>query len=224
VPTAPGRWSGASRLALTTSSEDCLEFQTSRVEFDTIYVDLHPSRPCKLPLLEALLAKHRAPLRGTEGYCRFLPARRALGRCFDPVPCRCWTSTDPVGSLSLARLAPLRLVLELLISEEQLFACSPDELRAAIHAPQGLVLELHRSPPRARRSRDRSLLLRLSTEFLTVPLARQSLFGPALVTRLQVERVLLDVLDDVFLLNLALEAAECTFDRLALLNLDFSHA
>ena len=67
-------------------------------------------------------------------------------------------------------------------------------------------------------------LLRLSTEFLTVPLARQSLFGPALVTRLQVERVLLDVLDDVFLLNLALEAAECTFDRLALLNLDFSHA
>ena len=31
-------------------------------------------------------------------------------------------------------------------------------------------------------------------------------------------------LDDVFLLNLALEAAECTFDRLALLNLDFSHA
>jgi hypothetical protein len=67
-------------------------------------------------------------------------------------------------------------------------------------------------------------LLRLSTEFLTVPLARQSLFGPALVTRLQVERMLLDVLDDVFLLNLALEAAECTFDRLALLNLDFSHA
>jgi hypothetical protein len=36
--------------------------------------------------------------------------------------------------------------------------------------------------------------------------------------------MLLDVLDDVFLLNLALEAAECAFDRLALLNLDFSHA
>jgi hypothetical protein len=36
--------------------------------------------------------------------------------------------------------------------------------------------------------------------------------------------VLLDVLDDVFLLNLPLEAAERTFDRLTLLNLDFSHA
>ena len=36
--------------------------------------------------------------------------------------------------------------------------------------------------------------------------------------------MLLNVLDDVFLLNLALEAAECAFDRLALLNLDFCHA
>jgi hypothetical protein len=35
--------------------------------------------------------------------------------------------------------------------------------------------------------------------------------------------VLLDVLDDVFLLNLALEAAECTFDGLAFLNFDFGH-
>ena len=34
----------------------------------------------------------------------------------------------------------------------------------------------------------------------------------------------LDFFDDVFLLNLALEAAECAFDRLAFLNLDFSHA
>ncbi len=185
---------------------------------------LDPSCSRKFPLLEALLAKHRATLRRTERNRGFLPARRALGRCFDPVPCRCWTGTSPVGSLSLARLAPFRLVFELLICEKQLFACSPDKLGAAVHAPQGFVLELHRSPPRARRSRDRSYLLRLSTEFLTVPLTRQGLLGPALVTRLQVERMLLDVLDDVFLLNLALEAAECTFDRLALLNLDFSHA
>ena len=70
----------------------------------------------------------------------------------------------------------------------------------------------------------RSRLLRFPPELLAVPLARQRLLGPTLVTRLQVERVLLDVLDDVFLLNLALEAAECAFDRLAFLNLDFSHA
>jgi hypothetical protein len=36
--------------------------------------------------------------------------------------------------------------------------------------------------------------------------------------------MLLDVLDDVFLLDLPLEATEGTFDRLALLNLDFGHA
>jgi hypothetical protein len=35
--------------------------------------------------------------------------------------------------------------------------------------------------------------------------------------------MLLDVLDDVFLLNLAFEAAERAFDRLPLLNFDFSH-
>jgi hypothetical protein len=36
--------------------------------------------------------------------------------------------------------------------------------------------------------------------------------------------VLLDILDDVFLLDLSLESAEGTFNGLALLNLDFSHA
>jgi hypothetical protein len=35
--------------------------------------------------------------------------------------------------------------------------------------------------------------------------------------------VLLDVLDDVFLLHLPLEPAECALDRLALLDFDFSH-
>jgi hypothetical protein len=36
--------------------------------------------------------------------------------------------------------------------------------------------------------------------------------------------MLLDVLDDVFLLDLPLEAPEGTLDRLALLNFDFGHA
>jgi hypothetical protein len=36
--------------------------------------------------------------------------------------------------------------------------------------------------------------------------------------------VLLDVLDDVFLLHLPLETAERAFDRLAILDSDFSHA
>jgi hypothetical protein len=84
-------------------------------------------------------------------------------------------------------------------------------------------LELHRSPPRELVVLW-VLLLQLASELLTVALARQSLLGPALVTRLQVEGMFLDVLDDVFLLDLPLEATEGTLDGLALLNLDFSHA
>jgi hypothetical protein len=50
------------------------------------------------------------------------------------------------------------------------------------------------------------------------------LLGPSFIPRFEIERVLLDVLDDVFLLDLTLETAESAFDRFALLNLDFSHA
>ena len=67
-------------------------------------------------------------------------------------------------------------------------------------------------------------LLRLAPELLAITLPRQCLFRTALVAWFQIERVLLDVLDDVFLLNLALEAAEGALDGLAFLNLDFSHA
>jgi hypothetical protein len=35
--------------------------------------------------------------------------------------------------------------------------------------------------------------------------------------------VLLDFLDDVFLLHFALESAQCIFQRLTFLNTDFSH-
>jgi hypothetical protein len=50
------------------------------------------------------------------------------------------------------------------------------------------------------------------------------LLGPPIVTRFQVEGVLLDVFDDVFLLDLAFEPAESALNRLALLDFDFSHA
>ena len=70
----------------------------------------------------------------------------------------------------------------------------------------------------------RGLLLRFAPQLLSVPLSSQRLLGPTLVTRLQIERVLLDVLDDVFLLNLALEATEGALDGFAFLNLDFGHA
>ncbi len=61
-------------------------------------------------------------------------------------------------------------------------------------------------------------LVLLFTSFLTIPLARQRFFHTALFTGLQVEGVTLYFLDDVFLLNLALEPAQRIFKRLAFLH------
>ena len=66
--------------------------------------------------------------------------------------------------------------------------------------------------------------LRLPPLFLATPLARQRLFCAPLVSRFQIVRVLLDVLDDVFLLHFALEAAQRAFDRFSILYLDFSQS
>jgi hypothetical protein len=178
---------------------------------------------CELPLLEAFLAEDRAPLCRTERHGCVFAARGTGGLGFDATIHR-RTRCDPVSPLGLTGLAALGLVLELLVGEEELFAGCPNEFGSAVHTPQGLVLELHRSPPRAVARPDPDALLRFAPELLAVALTRQSLLGPAFVTRLQVERVFLDVLDDVFLLNFTLEAAKGALNRLTFLNLDFSHA
>ena len=69
-----------------------------------------------------------------------------------------------------------------------------------------------------------SRLVRLATLLLARALARQRLLGAAPIAWLQVERMLLDILDDIFLLHLPLEAAKRALDRLAFLNLDFSQS
>jgi hypothetical protein len=68
------------------------------------------------------------------------------------------------------------------------------------------------------------VLLQLAPELLTITFSRQGLFGPAFIARFQVKRMLLDILDDVFLLHFSLEPTESALNRLALLNFDFSHA
>src|SRR5579862_2779056 len=55
-------------------------------------------------------------------------------------------------------------------------------------------------------------------------LAGQCLLGASFLTRFHVETMLLDFLDNVFLLHLALESTQCVFKRLAFLYDDFSHA
>ena len=59
---------------------------------------------------------------------------------------------------------------------------------------------------------DSASLFELTALPLASTFACKRLLGPALVSRLQVEGVLLNILDDVFLLNLPLEAAECALD------------
>ena len=51
-------------------------------------------------------------------------------------------------------------------------------------------------------------LLDFAALFFPGALARQRLFGAAAIARLQIEGVLLDILDDIFLLNLPFESPE----------------
>jgi hypothetical protein len=60
-----------------------------------------------------------------------------------------------------------------------------------------------------------------AAHFFSQPFSSQGLFDPFLFTRLQIEGMLFYVLDDVFLLNFALEPAQGVFQRLALLQSDF---
>src|SRR5688572_12076763 len=167
------------------------EMSTSAAMMEVEKPALDAPGSCKLPRLEAFLAEDRPTLRGPEGHRGVLAARRAGRLGFDPFTHR-GPRTRPVRPFGFAVLTTFRLVLELLVRKEKLFARCPDELRRAGHATQTLVLELHRSPPRARRP-STGALLGLASELLTVSLPRQSLLGPAFVTRLQIERVLLDV-------------------------------
>jgi len=66
-------------------------------------------------------------------------------------------------------------------------------------------------------------LFQFSTLLLAQSLPRKRFFRPALLAGFHVETVLLDFLDDIFLLHLALKTAQCIFQRFILLDNYFSH-
>src|SRR5229473_1593814 len=66
-------------------------------------------------------------------------------------------------------------------------------------------------------------LVRFPPLLLAQSLPRKRFLCPALLAGFHVEAVLLDFLDDVFLLHLALETAQGILQRLAFLDNDFSH-
>ena len=61
-------------------------------------------------------------------------------------------------------------------------------------------------------------LILLLTDLLAITLACKRFFHALLLTGLQIKRVTLDFLDDVLLLDLALEPAQRVFERFAFLN------
>ena len=63
----------------------------------------------------------------------------------------------------------------------------------------------------------------LASAFLAVALASERGFDPLFLARLQIERMLLDFLDDVLLLDLPFEAAKGVFKRLPFLDPHFRH-
>jgi hypothetical protein len=185
-------------------------------------VKLDAASPGEFPGLEAFFAENRTSLCWLEGDRGLLAASRASRDGFHSLASDGARRT--AGPLSFARFTTLRFVLEVLVGEKLLLSRRPDELRAAVNALKDPILELHRSlPRRVGRRHFRASLFELAPELLAVALSRQGLFCPALITWFQVEGMLLDVLDDVFLLDLPFEPAEGTFDRLALLDFYFSH-
>ena len=66
-------------------------------------------------------------------------------------------------------------------------------------------------------------LVRFPPLLFAQSLPRKRFLGPAFLSGLHIEAMLLDFLDDVFLLHLALETAQGIFQRFTLLDDDFSH-
>jgi hypothetical protein len=98
-------------------------------------------------LLKALPTKNGPPLRGLKGHRGFLSTLRASGPSFGPVRNLTGSSRPKHGNpLRLAGLAPLWFVLELLVVEEQLFACGKNKVGTAVDTLEYLVLEVHPSP------------------------------------------------------------------------------
>lgn len=85
---------------------------------------------------------------------------------------------------------------------------------AAVGSGLGIVIKPHHQIL--------ELILGLFADFLLCPLASQSLLDAHLSARLQIVRVTLHFLDDVFRLNFALEATQGALDGLAFLQSNFS--
>jgi hypothetical protein len=127
--------------------------------------------------------------------------------------------------LALARFAALGLVLKVLVVEEVLFSRCENKFGSALRALENPILELRHNPtwfPRTGCGADRQnlsarMLFDFPARLFPVPLASQGTLDPLFLSRLQVEGVSLDLLDNVLLLDLSLEAPKSVFERFTIL-------
>jgi hypothetical protein len=103
-------------------------------------VKLKLGRAHSSPLLEALAAIYRAPLRRPERNGRFLSALRAVGFRFRP---HRTAAPAAFGSLRLAGFATLWFVLKTFVGEKHLFAGGKYELSTALGTLQDLIVIFH---------------------------------------------------------------------------------
>jgi hypothetical protein len=92
------------------------------------------------PLLKALAAIHRAPLRRPEWNGCFLSALRAVRFRFRP---HRTAAPAAFGSLRLAGFATLWFVLEAFVGEKHLFAGGKYELRTTLGTLEDLIVIFH---------------------------------------------------------------------------------
>ncbi|HLZ12663.1 MAG TPA: hypothetical protein VKP58_08760 [Candidatus Acidoferrum sp.] len=100
-------------------------------------------RSQRSPLLEALPAKHRAPLRRPEGNGRFLAALRTGRLRFRPHLPAVAAATAAFRSLCFAAFTSLRFVLETFVREKHLFPGRKYKLAAALRTLQNPVMKFH---------------------------------------------------------------------------------
>jgi hypothetical protein len=95
------------------------------------------------PLLEALPAEHRSPLRGTEGHRGFLSALRAIRLRFRPHLRAASASPTAFGAFRLAAFTTLGFVFEAFVGEKHLFAGGKYKLSATLRTLQDLIVVFH---------------------------------------------------------------------------------
>jgi len=183
-------------------------------------------------VLEALATENGPPLRRLERNCCFLAALGTDRLCFYALPVG-GTGTVRLRAVTLAGLASLRFVFEPFVGKEHLLAGCKNKLCSTVSALQNLIVIFHmllrdrcwdgagnNAGPsgKQRKYKFRSFagrgpletcqffkLILLTPLLFTETLTREGLLGAALFTRFHVITVLLDLLDDVFGLNLPLK-------------------